>query len=145
MILVDTSVWVDHLRAGDRALAGLLEAGKVLAHPFVIGELALGSLPQRDQVLRGLQDLPQANVATSREVLRFIEGHRLFGLGVGYVDAHLLASVKLTAGANLWTRDRRLGRAADRLGLAMRLWAERIASRHRRSGRGTMASSRAWM
>jgi hypothetical protein len=119
VILVDTSVWVDHLRAGDQALAGLLEAGKVLAHPFVIGELALGNLPQRDQVLRGLQDLPQANVATSREVLRFIDWHRLFGLDVGYVDAHLLASVKLTAGAGLWTRDRRLGRAAHRLGLAI--------------------------
>ena len=119
MILVDTSVWVNHLRAGDRALAGLLEAGKVLAHPFVIGELALGNLPRRCQVLRELQDLPQANVATDREVLYFVDRHRLFGLGVGYVDAHLLASVSLTAGAGLWTRDRRLGRAADRLGLAI--------------------------
>jgi hypothetical protein len=119
VILVDTSVWVDHLRAGDQALAGLLEAAKVLAHPFVIGELALGNLPRREQTLQGLQDLPQANVATSREVLRFIDWHRLFGLDVGYVDAHLLASVKLTAGAGLWTRDRRLGRAADHLGLAI--------------------------
>jgi predicted nucleic acid-binding protein len=93
VILVDTSVWVDHLRAGDRALAGLLEAAKVLAHPFVIGELALGNLPRRDQALRELQDLPQANVATDREVLYFVDRHRLFGLGVGYVDAHLLASV----------------------------------------------------
>ena len=93
MILVDTWVWVDQLRAGDQALAGLLEAGKVLAHPFVIGELALGSLPRRDQVLRGLRELPQANVATDREVLYFVDRHRLFGLGVGYVDAHLLASV----------------------------------------------------
>ena len=119
MILVDTSVWVDHLRAGDQVLAGLLEAGKVLAHPFVIGELALGSLRQRDLVLSALQDLPQANVATDREVLYFVDWHRLFGLDVGYVDAHLLASVSLTAGAGLWTRDRRLGRAADRLGLAI--------------------------
>jgi hypothetical protein len=119
VILVDTSVWVDHLRAGDQALAGLLEAGKVLAHPFVIGELALGNLPRRDQSLRWLRDLPQANVATDREVLYFIDRHRLFGLGIGYVDAHLLASVSLTAGADLWTRDRRLGRAAGRLGLAI--------------------------
>jgi hypothetical protein len=120
VILVDTSVWADHLRAGDQALAGLLEAGKVLAHPFVIGELALGNLPRRDQPLRALQDLPQASVATDREVLHFVDRHRLFGLGVGYVDAHLLASVSLTAGAGLWTRDRQLGRAADRLGLAIR-------------------------
>jgi hypothetical protein len=119
VILVDTSVWVDHLRAGDQALVGLLEAGEVLAHPFVIGELALGNLPRRDQTLRGLQDLPQAKVATDREVLYFVDRHRLFGLGVSYVDAYLLASVSLTAGAGLWTRDRRLGRAADRLGLAI--------------------------
>jgi hypothetical protein len=119
VILVDTSVWIDHLRAGDQVLAGLLEAGKVLAHPFVIGELTLGSLPRRDQVLRGLQDLPQANVATDLEVLYLVDRHRLFELGFGYVDAHLLASVKLTAGAGLWTRDRRLGRAAHRLGLAI--------------------------
>jgi len=119
VILVDTSIWFDHFRVGDQGLAGLLEAGKVLAHPFVIGELALGNLPQRDQALRELQDLPQAKVATDREVLYFVDRHRLFGLGVGYVDAHLLAAVSLTAGAGLWTRDRRLGRAADRLGLAI--------------------------
>jgi predicted nucleic acid-binding protein len=119
VILVDTSVWVDHLRAGDQALAGLLQAGKVLAHPFVTGELALGNLSRRDQALRGLQDLPQANLATDREVLHFVNWHRLFGLGIGYVDAHLLASVSLTTGAGLWTRDRRLGRAAYRLGLAI--------------------------
>ena len=101
MILVDTSVWVDHLRRGDEALAGLLEAGRVLAHPFVIGELALGNIPRRDLVLRALQDLPQANVATDREVLYFIDRHRLFGLGIGYVDAHLLAAVSLTAGDRL--------------------------------------------
>jgi predicted nucleic acid-binding protein len=75
----------------------------------VIGELTLGNLPRRDQALRELQDLPQVNVATDREVLYLVDRHRLFGLGVGYVDAHLLASVTLTAGAGLWTRDRRLG------------------------------------
>jgi len=117
VILVDTSVWVDHLRRGHEALAGLLEAGNVLAHPFVIGELALGNIPRRDLVLRALHDLPQASVATDREVLHLVDQHLLFGLGIGYIDAHLLAAVLLTAGAGLWTRDRRLERAADRLGL----------------------------
>jgi predicted nucleic acid-binding protein len=119
VILVDKSVWVDHLRRGHEALVGLLEAGNVLAHPFVIGELALGNIPRRDLVLRALQDLPQANVATDREVLRFIHQHLLFGLGIGYVDAHLLAAVRLSSDAALWTRDRRLRAAADRLGVAM--------------------------
>jgi len=117
VILVDTSVWVDHLRESDEALAGLLEAGNVLAHPFVIGELALGNITRRDLVLRSLHDLPQASVATDREVLHLVDQHLLFGLGIGYLDAHLLAAVLLTAGAGLWTRDRRLERAADRLGL----------------------------
>jgi predicted nucleic acid-binding protein len=117
VILVDTSVWVDHLRRGHEALAGLLEAGNVLAHPFVIGELALGNIPRRDLVLRALHDLPQASVATDREVLHLVDQHLLFGLGIGYIDAQLLAAVLLTAGAGLWTRDRRLKRAADRLGL----------------------------
>jgi predicted nucleic acid-binding protein len=116
VILVDTSVWVDHLRRVDEALAELLDAGRVLAHPLVIGELALGSLRQRDLVL---QDLPQACVATDREVLHFVDQHLLFGLGIGYVDAHLLAAVGLTAGAALWTRDRRLRGAAARLGFAI--------------------------
>ena len=85
MILVDTSVWVDHLRRGHEALAGLLEAGNVLAHPFVIGELALGNIPRRDLVLRALHDLPQASVATDREVLHLVDQHLLFGLGIGYI------------------------------------------------------------
>lgn len=118
MILVDTSVWVDHLRVGDKTLAGLLDRGSVLAHACVIGELALGDLRQRDLVLATLQDLPQASVATDREVLHFIGQHALFGLGIGYVDAHLLAAVRLTAGAALWTRDKRLLGVADRLGIA---------------------------
>jgi predicted nucleic acid-binding protein len=117
VILVDTTIWVDHLRRGDKALAELLDTGTVLAHPFVTGELALGNLRQRDLVLNTLRDLPQASVATEQEVLRFINRHALFGLGIGYVDAHLLAAVQLTAGAALWTRDRRLHRAADQLRL----------------------------
>jgi predicted nucleic acid-binding protein len=99
-------------------LAGLLDAGRVLAHPLVIGELALGNLQQRDLILSALQDLPQAGVATGREVLHFVDQHLLFGLGIGYVDAHLLAAIRLTSGAELWTRDKRLKGAADRLGLA---------------------------
>ena len=86
MILADTSVWVDHLRASDKALVVLLEAGMVLAHPFVTGELALGNLRQREFVLQALADLPHADVATDAEVLHFIERHALFGRGIGYID-----------------------------------------------------------
>jgi predicted nucleic acid-binding protein len=120
MILVDTSVWVDHLRAGDKTLAGLLDAGQVLAHPFVIGELALGNVRRRELVLAFLQDLPQAHVATGQEMLHFIDRHGLPGLGIGYVDAHLPAAARLT-GARLWTRDRRLRAIAERSGLAVKL------------------------
>lgn len=119
MILADTSVWIDHLRAGNKTLAALLEAGRVLAHPFVIGEIALGNLRQRETVLNALTDLPQASVATDAEVLHFVDQHALFGRGVGYVDAHLLAAVRLTAGAKLWTNDKRLHSVADQLRLAM--------------------------
>ncbi|WP_332774241.1 type II toxin-antitoxin system VapC family toxin [Phenylobacterium sp.] len=118
MILVDTSVWVDHLRSGDPDLAGRLEAGEVLSHPFVIGELALGALAQRATVLEALRNLPQATPATDEEVLDFIRAEALHGLGVGYVDAHLLASARLTRDARLWTRDRRLQDIAARLGVA---------------------------
>ncbi len=119
MILVDTSVWVDHLRAGERRLSQLLDRGMVLAHPFVIGELALGRLRQRELVVSSLRDLPRASVATDEDVLLFIESQALYGLGIGYVDAHLLASVRLTADALLWTRDKRLDAVAERLGLAI--------------------------
>jgi predicted nucleic acid-binding protein len=118
MILVDSSVWVDHLRANDDVLVGLLDAGMVLAHPFVIGELALGNLRQREIVLGALSDLPRAVVATDAEVLHFIGRHKLFGRGVGYIDVHLLAAIRLTAGAELWTRDKRLHGIAVSLGLA---------------------------
>jgi predicted nucleic acid-binding protein len=118
VILVDTSVWVDHLRANDKALVALLETGAVLAHPFVIGELALGNLRQREIVLNALSDLPRTSVATDLEVLHFINRHSLFGRGIGYIDAHLLAAVQLTAGAELWTNDKRLHGIALELGLA---------------------------
>ncbi|HLY88048.1 MAG TPA: type II toxin-antitoxin system VapC family toxin [Acetobacteraceae bacterium] len=118
MILIDTSVWVDHLRRGDLALSDLLTRSQVLTHPFVIGELALGSLRQRDIVLGALRDLPQAVVAGDDEVQAFIDRHTLFGIGIGYVDAHLLAGTLLTSGARLWSRDKRLSDAAGRLGIA---------------------------
>lgn len=118
MILVDTSVWVDHLRVGSTVLSRMLDDGRVLAHPFVTGEVALGSLRQRHLVLDALRELPQAIVASDSEVFELIERQPLHGLGIGYVDAHLLAAVRLTAGARLWTRDRRLHAVAARLGLA---------------------------
>ncbi len=97
----------------------MLEAGQVLIHPFVIGELALGSLRQRVPVLRALGHLPRAAVADEMEVLHFIERHALFGLGIGYVDAHLLAAIRLTPDARIWTRDRRLLAAAERLNVGV--------------------------
>jgi predicted nucleic acid-binding protein len=117
MILVDTSVWIDHLRAGDTTLVSLLEAGNVLVHPFVIGELACGNLRRRGEVLALLSELPQAHEASDAEVLFFIERHRMMGSGIGYIDAHLIASVSLTEAARLWTRDRRLITVAQRLKL----------------------------
>ena len=118
MILVDTSVWVDHLRKGNRPLTVLLDRGAVLVHPFVIGELALGNVRQRALVLSALSDLPPANVATDAEVLHFIDQHALYGRGVGYVDAHLLAAIRLTADATLWTNDKRLHAVAVQLSMA---------------------------
>jgi predicted nucleic acid-binding protein len=118
VILVDTSVWVDHLRAGDKTLSRLLNAALVLSHPFVVGELAMGNLRQRETVLNALADLPCVVVASHSEVLDFINSHALFGRGIGYVDAHLLAGVRLTAGATLWTHDRRLHDLAIELRLA---------------------------
>jgi len=118
VILVDTSVWIDYLRNADDRLARLLESGQVLVHPFVVGELALGNLLHRQQVLAALQDLPQATLATDPEVMGFIDQAALVGCGVGYVDAHLLAAVRLTPHAQLWTRDKRRLAVALRLGLA---------------------------
>ncbi len=116
MILVDTSVWVDHLRRGNAQLVALLESAKVLIHPFIVGEIACGGLVDRKTVLELLQDLPMATVADTNEVLGFVERHWLFGKGIGYVDVHLLAAVALSDGSVLWTRDKRLRAAADALG-----------------------------
>jgi predicted nucleic acid-binding protein len=118
VILVDTSVWIDHLRQGDAALAEALEAGLVLVHPFVVGELACGNLANRVEVLGLLQALPKGRLASDEEALAFIEARHLMGRGIGYVDVHLLASVALEGGATLWTRDKRLAAVAVDLSLA---------------------------
>jgi predicted nucleic acid-binding protein len=118
LILVDTSVWVDHLRRGDPGLVDLLERSIVIMHPFVVGEIACGSLRNREAILELLQDLPAAAVAEGDEILRFIESHVLHGKGIGYVDVHLLTSVALTEGAKIWTRDKKLRLVAQMMGCA---------------------------
>ena len=118
MILVDNSVWVEHLRRGLPRLAMLLQEGKVLIHPWVIGELACGNLRNRGDVLELLQGLPAAVVASDSEVLLLIEREQLMGRGIGYVDAHLLASAKLSH-SQLWTQDKRLAALALERGLAV--------------------------
>ncbi|CCE23839.1 type II toxin-antitoxin system VapC family toxin [Methylotuvimicrobium alcaliphilum] len=114
-VLVDTSVWIDHFRKKEPALVALLESAQVLGHPFVRGELALGNLPQRHTLLELLDNLPQTPVAFGEEINRFIEANTLFGLGIGFVDVHLLASAKLALNATLWTRDNRLLAVATQL------------------------------
>ena len=121
MILVDTSVWIEHLRLASAILTELLGDGEVLGHPFVLGELALGHLGRREEILRMLRRLPQVDSASHREVLQFVDREALFGRGIGYVDAHLLAAARLTSGTKLWTHDRRLQTVATQLGLAATL------------------------
>jgi hypothetical protein len=116
MVLVDTSVWIRHFREGAPHLARLLDAGEVLCHPFIVGELACGNLQNRQEILSLLQLLPRATQAKDEEVLQFVEQHRLMGRGLGYIDNHLSASAVLT-GAPLWTFDKRLNMVNDRLGI----------------------------
>ncbi len=118
MILVDTSIWIDHLHGTESRLVALLEDAEVCVHPMIIGELALGSLRDRSVVLALLGDLPGISVAAHAEVLQLIESHALYGTGLSLVDAHLLAAVRLSPAAKLWTRDHRLQSAAERLGVA---------------------------
>lgn len=117
-LIVDAAIWIDHLRRSDLALVRALKENRALVHPFTIGEVALGSLGNRRAVLLELSLLLRPQIATDKEVLAMIEDHALYGTGIGYVDAHLLASTMLTPDAGLWTRDRRLGAAAERLGIA---------------------------
>lgn len=120
MFLVDSSVWINHFRRKDSALSSALESGLILTHPFIIGELALGSLHQRTLTLSLLDDLPSATVAEDQELRRMIESKQLHNRGIGFVDAHLLASTMLSGTTSLWTADRRLNEVALELGIAGR-------------------------
>jgi predicted nucleic acid-binding protein len=115
-MLVDTSVWIDHFRRRNAALASLLARGRVLRHPFVVGELAGGALARRAEILSLMAALPAAVVAEHDEVLALVASHGLAGSGIGWIDAHLLAAALLSS-ASLWTLDRRLARAALRIGV----------------------------
>lgn len=116
MTLVDTSVWMDHFRRRNELLADLLHGGEVLLHPFVVGELALGGLRSRAEAMSLLASLPQLPVAGHDEVLALVESRRLAGTGIGWVDAHLLASA-LMAGVGIFTADKPLLRAGRALGI----------------------------
>jgi len=118
VILVDTSVWIDHFRtANDRLIASLTTA-HVLSHPFIIGELVIGNLNLHHPIVEDMRDMPQSMLASHDEVLTFIDRHNLYRLGLSFVDAHLLAATQLTPDARLWTLDRRLLAGAQKLGLA---------------------------
>lgn len=118
MILLDSSVWVDHLRRPIDLINDLSDNEEILTHPYVVGEVMLGSIKDRNVILRHFLRLPMATTATDDETLTFIERNSLFGSGIGYLDAHLLAATRLTDGARLWTFDRRLHALAVKLGLA---------------------------
>lgn len=118
MILADTSVWINHFRARDDLLADLLASTQIVTHPFVVGEIAMGSLANRNHVIGLLRALPSTTAASHDEVLHFADRHRLYGLGIGLVDAHVLAATLLSPGTRLWTVDKRLANIAARMGLA---------------------------
>ena len=118
MILVDSAVWVAHLRAHDSELARVIDADAVYTHPYVVGELSLGSFRQLGIVVKSLQDLPRVTVAADAEVLQFLSRHALFGRGIGYVDVCLLAAASITPNTWLWTHDKKLAAIATDLGLA---------------------------
>ncbi len=117
MILVDTSVWIDHLRSSEPELVSALNEAQILMHPFVVGELACGKLRNRQEFLSLLRNLPEAPVATQDQALSFIEQHHLMGRGIGYIDAHLLAATALGPSTRIWTRDKRLANLAIDLNL----------------------------
>ncbi len=118
MILVDTSVWIDHFRDPIAQVEGLMTSVMLVQHPFVTGELSLGNFRDRTAALTFLGALPAAEVASERDFLTFVEVARLHGTGIGFVDAHLLATCRLTPGTLLWSRDKRLERWAGTMGLA---------------------------
>ena len=117
MVLVDTSVWISHLRSGSAALSSLLEDAEVMCHPFVIGELACGNLKNRKSILALLQALPAVPVITQDEFMHFVQTHKLSGKGIGFVDVHLLASARLAA-LPIWTQDGKLAACARQLKLS---------------------------
>jgi predicted nucleic acid-binding protein len=119
MVLVDTSIWVTHLRQGSRQLEKLLMDAEVMCHPFIIGELACGNLKNRNEIISLLQSLPMVPMIEFDEFLFFIDRNHLMGNGIGFVDVHLLASAQLT-GVPLWTADKRLKSAADQLELTFK-------------------------
>jgi predicted nucleic acid-binding protein len=118
LIVADTSIWVPHLHHGDPAMEARLDAVEILLHPYVLGEISLGNLPDRTSLLFRLGEIPRALVATEEEVARMIENLELYGAGIGYVDAHLVATSILIENAKLWTRDKRLLAVAQQLGIA---------------------------
>ncbi len=118
MILVDSSIWIDHIIRPELALTPLLLRDHALMHPYVLGEITLGSIKGRDNVLRSFLLLPVPNVAKEAHVFSMIDKHGLWGTGIGYTDAHLLAATLMTQGGKLWTRDKRLHAQAERLGVA---------------------------
>ena len=117
MILVDTCVWLDHMRHSDPALSRFISEERVLTHPLVIGEIAMGTLAQRQVTMEALSAMPRTVVASDEEVLEFVSRHKLYGTGIGYADAHLLVSAQVTTHCTLWTRDKRLRAAAGKLNL----------------------------
>lgn len=118
MILADTSVWADHLRRADPTMMACLDVGEIVMHPFVLGELALGSMPKYDAVVAALLALPSIQTARPEDVLVLVRQNQLMGKGIGYIDAHVLASALIEPDTKLWTRDKRLKRAAEILGVA---------------------------
>ncbi len=116
MVLVDTSVWVSHLREGNPGLEKLLNEGEVVCHPFIVAELACGDLKNRKDILTSLQSLPMTTLAEDGEILKFIEDHQLMGKGLGYIDVHLIASAALTD-VPLWTLDKILDKMAQKIGI----------------------------
>ena len=117
MILADTSIWIDHFRSGNKGMRHALNQGQIVIHPFIIAELALGSLKDRDNTLAMLDLLPQVRVAQLSEIRQMIEARRLHGLAIGLTDAHLIASVFINSPTLLWTRDKQLRRVAQGLGI----------------------------
>ena len=121
MILADTSIWIDHFRSPNPTLIRLMQANELLMHPYVIGELAMGSIAERKLRLRLWAMLPTLSVASLEEILTLVEGRRLYSRGIGFADANLLASSLAQSGTSLWTRDRRLRDVAQELGVLAKL------------------------